>query len=102
MDCQYKYEHILGDDEKSRILKLVLRGTKPSLIADWYGLTKQFIKVKFEKEINAKGIDIGSKQIPYYTDEMMYGNNTHKYKYEELSSAEIRAYQKYNEKKSKL
>ena len=102
MTCEYKYQHILEDEEKTQILKLVLRGTKPELIAEWHGLTKQFIKVKFEKEINAKGIDIGSKQIPYYTDEMKYGSNTHKYKYEELSSAEIRAYQKYKEKKSKL
>lgn len=102
MTCEYKYQHILEEEDRNQILKLVLRGTKPELIAEWHGLTKQFIKVKFENEINAKGIDIGSKQIPYYTDEMMYGNNTHKYTIEDLNSNELKAYNEYEQKTNKL
>lgn len=78
---------------------LALKGFNPSYLAENYGLTEPFIRIKFQKEYECVGINFDCKQTDYYEDEMMYGKNTHEYKYEELSSDEIRAYQKYKEKK---
>lgn len=97
MNSEYKYEHILEDEDRHRILKLVLRGTKADLIAEWHGLTSSFIKAKFQKEYDAKGIDIGSKSEPYYANEMDYGNNNISYNINELSKQELKFYNEYRD-----
>lgn len=88
-DCEYKFNNILGDEEKRLILKLVFSGFRPKYIAKRFGLTWEFIEREYHKQYKAIGIHFDSKKTPYYDNENSYGKNTHHYTTDSLSQDEV-------------
>lgn len=98
MTSEEKWKYNIGDKDKLIIPLLLLKGKTIRQISDKYYLSQKFIRNKFYNILNIREIKLGSKDIPYYKDEMMYGKNTHHYTMKSLSEKEIDFYYKYESK----
>jgi len=98
MTSELVWKHSIGDKDKLTIPLLLLKGKTVRQISDKYNLSKTFIRNKFYNILNVREINLGSKVVPYYKDEMMYGKNTHHYTMKSLSEKEIDFYYKYESK----
>lgn len=92
MTSEQKWKYNIGDKDKLTIPLLLLKGKTIRQISDKYYLSQTFIRNKFYNILNIREIKLGSKDVPYHKDEMMYGKNTHHYTMESLSKKEIDFY----------
>jgi hypothetical protein len=79
----YIFNYHLGDEDRKLI---------PYLLSKSIGLTKAYVKNKYCYILDDSQTNLGSKVVPYYKDEMLYGKNTHHYTYAELSKSEKELY----------
>jgi len=98
----YIFNYYLGDEERklipfllSKSIKGVNRIRTLDRVCERFGLTKAYVKNKYCYILDDSQTNLGSKVVPYYKDEMMYGKNTHHYTMESLSKKEIDFYYKY-------
>lgn len=85
MNSDYKYRHILKAKEKKEFRKMLIKNKPIKEICNKFKVSKRFVKYKYlEFNQNPQPIFFGSKTIPYYTNEMEYGELKLKYKYEEV------------------
>lgn len=74
-----------SDEEKLEIKLMLLHGIKISEISINYGVGSDCLTYIKETTIdNVRGVFFGSKSMPYYTNEMEYGQLELKYDYENL------------------
>ncbi len=92
MTSEQRWKYSIGDKDKMTIPLLLLKGKTVRQISDKYNLSQRFIRNKFYNILNIREINLGSKKVPYYKDEMLYGKNTHHYTYAELSESEKKLY----------
>ena len=78
-------QKILNFAKKNRIRTL-------DRVCERFGLSKAYIKNKYCYILDGYKTNLGSKVVPYYKDEMLYGENTHHYTYEGLSKSEKELY----------
>lgn len=92
MTSEQRWKYSIGDKDKMTIPLLLLKGKTVRQISDKYNLSQRFIRNKFYNILNIREVNLGSKKVPYYKDEMLYGENTHHYTYAELSESEKKLY----------
>ena len=98
MNCELKYFK-MEDRDKLLIPILIMKGKSLKYLSQRFGLTQRFIKEKFSKYYRkVSEATIEGKQEPYYTNEMMYGNNNFNYYWCELDINEKLAWYKYKKK----
>lgn len=101
MTSEQRWKYSIGDKDKITIPLLLLKGKTIRQISDKYNLSKTFIRNKFYNILNIREINLGSKKVPYYKNEMDYGSLKLDYKFNDFSLNEIKAYKEY-EQKNKL
>ena len=95
MTSEQRWKYSIGDKDKITIPLLLLKGKTIRQISDKYNLSKTFIRNKFYNILNIREINLGSKKVPYYKNEMDYGSLNVNYNFNDLSLEEIRAYKEY-------
>ncbi len=91
----YIFNYHLGDEDRKLIPYLLSKSKKGvnrirtlDRVCERFGLSKAYIKNKYCYILDNSKTNLGSKVVPYYKDEMLYGENTHHYTYAGLSESE--------------
>tara|TARA_R100000654_G_scaffold6242_1_gene16524 strand:+ start:1035 stop:1277 length:243 start_codon:yes stop_codon:yes gene_type:complete len=74
MDSHWRYNNYLTKEQKIDFNLMIVKKTPIDEICKKYKVSKRFVKYKSLKYSTPTiPIYLGSKQEPYYSDEMMYG-----------------------------
>ena len=85
MNSDFKYRQILTAKEKKEFRKMLIKNKSIIEICNKFKVSKRFVKYKYlEFNRNPQPVFFGSKTTAYYTNEMEYGEQKIKYKYEEV------------------
>ena len=87
MDSHWIYNHYLTKEQKIDFHLMIVKKTPIDEICKKYKVTKRFVKYKSLKYLTPTiPICLGSKQEPYYSDEMMYGKSNLNFDYANTQS----------------
>lgn len=98
MTSKEKYDS-LNSDDKRLITVLYTKGKSINYISERFGLSHRFLTYHLFYKFNYTiPILFGTKEQPYYKNEMNYGALELSYNFEDLNANEIEAYNNYKEK----